>query len=70
MSVPIMRLSASVRRPFCAAVPRELGPNNVKGKIDAFLRGESHGGELLHTLYDHVLEEPIPERLRALVRGS
>jgi len=31
-----------------------------------FLDGRTHGEELLHTLYDHVLDEPVPERMRAL----
>ncbi|MBV8507926.1 MAG: hypothetical protein JOZ11_19255 [Alphaproteobacteria bacterium] len=31
-----------------------------------FLDGRTDGEELLHTLYDHVLDEPVPERMRAL----
>jgi len=34
-----------------------------------FLDGRTHGEELLHTLYDHVLDEPVPERMRALFSG-
>ena len=34
----------------------------------AFLDGRTDGEELLHVLYDHVLEEPVPERMRALFR--
>jgi hypothetical protein len=33
-----------------------------------FLDGRTDGEELLHTLYDHVLDEPVPERMRALFR--
>ena len=31
-----------------------------------FLDGRTDGEELLHALYDHVLDEPVPERMRAL----
>lgn len=33
-----------------------------------FLDGKTHGEGLFHALYDHVLDEPIPERMRALLR--
>jgi hypothetical protein len=35
--------------------------------INEFLAGRSNGELLLHGLYDHVVEEPIPERLAGLV---
>jgi hypothetical protein len=34
----------------------------------AFVAGESDGDDLLHALYDHVLDDPIPQRLRDLLR--
>ncbi len=37
-------------------------------RIRAFLNGESHGEDVLVALYGHVADEPIPERLRALLR--
>ncbi len=37
--------------------------------IRDFLAGRNDGEELLHALYDHVLDEPIPERLRAVLRS-
>jgi hypothetical protein len=36
--------------------------------IRDFLAGRTDGEQLLHALYDHVLDEPIPERLRAALR--
>jgi hypothetical protein len=39
----------------------------VDARIAAFLDGKSDGGELLHALYDHVLDEPIPQSMRALL---
>ena len=36
--------------------------------IRDFLDGKNAGEGLLHALYDHVLDEPIPERLRALLK--
>ena len=41
----------------------------VDQEIREFLAGDSDGEDLLHALYDHVLDEPIPERLRAILRG-
>ena len=34
----------------------------------AFVQGKTDGEGLLHRLYDHVLDEPVPERLTALLR--
>lgn len=36
--------------------------------IRDFLSGRTDGEDVLHALYDHVLDEPVPERLRALLR--
>jgi len=41
---------------------------SVDQDIRDFLAGKNDGEELLHALYDHVLDEPVPERLRALLR--
>ena len=43
--------------------------NSVDGRIRAFLNGESHGEDVLGALYGHVADEPIPERLRALLNN-
>ena len=40
----------------------------VDAEIRSFLAGENDGEDLLHAIYDHVLDEPIPERLLAIVR--
>ncbi len=40
----------------------------VDRDIRDFLRGKSDGADLLHRLYDHVLDEPVPERLQSLLR--
>ena len=37
-------------------------------EIRDFLSGKTDGEDLLHELYDHVLDEPVPERLTALLR--
>jgi hypothetical protein len=47
------------------ATPAATG---VEGRIAAFLAGKSDGGELLHALYDYVLDEPIPSSMVALLR--
>ena len=38
--------------------------------IKDFLAGRSDGEVLLHGLYDHVVEEPVPERLAGLVEDD
>jgi hypothetical protein len=36
--------------------------------IRDFLAGRSDGEDLLHAIYDHILDEPVPERLSALLK--
>jgi hypothetical protein len=36
-------------------------------RIRAFLNGEGHGEDVLGALYGHIADEPVPERLRALL---
>ena len=42
----------------------------VEQQMIDFLDGRTHGEELLHALHDHVLDEPIPERMLALFRAG
>jgi hypothetical protein len=49
-------------------VPHRIVKSPVDREIRNFLAGENDGKDLLHALYDHVLDEPVPERLRALLR--
>ncbi|MGH7060502.1 MAG: hypothetical protein ACREFH_08965 [Stellaceae bacterium] len=39
-------------------------------RIAAFLDGRTNGEDVLHALYDYVLDEPVPERMQALLRKS
>lgn len=50
------RLPASRQSAILSPVDRE---------ISDFLSGRTHGERLLHAIYDRVLDEPVPERLRA-----
>ena len=52
----------------CGLPQPPLVPGSVADRIAAFLDGRTHGEELLHELYDYVLEEPIPQRMRALLK--
>jgi hypothetical protein len=59
---------------MCRAVKRlPVGSQIAKSSIDSdirdFLAGKTDGEGLLHALYDHVLDEPVPERLHAVLRG-
>ncbi len=47
----------------------DVADAGVDARIADFLDGRTHGETLLHALYDHVLDEPIPERMRALLGG-
>jgi hypothetical protein len=46
--------------------PRPEPAATIEDQILDFLDGRTHGEDLLHALHDHVLDEPIPERMRAL----
>ena len=44
-------------------------PNgSIDRRIRAFLNGESHGEDVLGALYGRIVDEPIPEQLRALLK--
>jgi hypothetical protein len=49
----------------CGAPPVEETDSVVEQLLD-YLDGRTDGEELLHTLYDHILDEPVPQRMRAL----
>jgi hypothetical protein len=55
---------------FCRDVPQQEATGTVEEQIRDFLEGRTNGENLLHALHDHVLDEPIPERMRALFRAG
>jgi hypothetical protein len=59
-----MYLAAQSRRP----VARHPLRCSTEREIRDFLNGKTEGEDLLHRLYDHVLDEPVPERLTALLK--
>ena len=52
----------------CGLPKPDLAPLSVADRIAAFLDGRTHGEDLLHELYDYVLEEPIPQSMRELLK--
>lgn len=52
----------------CRTVEPQIASYPLDDDIRDFLAGRTDGEDLLHALYDHVLDEPVPERLRALLR--
>jgi hypothetical protein len=52
---------------FVSPEPRVAYMSIDRGIRD-FLAGKTNGEQLLHELYDHVLDEPVPERLRVALR--
>jgi hypothetical protein len=51
----------------CPAAEPRIAMSSIDREIRDFLAGKSDGEDLLHALYDHVLDEPIPKNLRALL---
>jgi Anti-sigma factor NepR len=64
MYLAAQRRCPSGRRP----VERRPDRCSTTREIRDFLTGKTDGEDLLHALYDHVLDEPVPERLTALLR--
>ncbi|HWD60659.1 MAG TPA: hypothetical protein VG308_20415 [Stellaceae bacterium] len=62
--MPNLQTSIASRDAFAAA--RVSG--SIDRRIRAFLNGESHGEDVLGVLYGRVADEPVPERLRMLLR--
>ena len=50
-------------------VERHIVISPVDRDIRDFLAGKTDGADLLHALYDHVLDEPVPQSLRAVLKG-
>jgi len=72
--VALCNTMSSEVRPERKAVPTPgglphpaLAPPSVADRIGDFLDGRTHGEDLLHELYDYVLEEPIPQRMREVL---
>ena len=67
-----MQLESGLPSPsiLCCGVPRVEETGAVAEQVLDFLDGKTDGEELLRALYDHVLDEPIPERMRALFRAG
>lgn len=47
---------------------RPIAIPSVDRDIRDFVAGRTDGADLLHALYDHVLDEPVPQRLRAVLQ--
>jgi len=61
---PHFQIAAAPQSPSVTGGSR----NSVDRRIRAFLNGESHGEDVLGALYGNVADEPVPERLRALIK--
>jgi hypothetical protein len=58
-------MNLAIRR---APVQPQIQVCSVDSRIRAFLNGDTDGEDVLHEIYDDVLDEPIPERLLAILR--
>ena len=48
----------------------QLHRASIGDEIVDFLDGRTHGEGLLHALYDHILDEPVPEQMREVLRNG
>jgi hypothetical protein len=57
---------------MCLAATRLPAERQIAMSIDSdirdFLAGRNDGELVLHALYDHVLDEPVPQFLRDVLR--
>lgn len=61
-----MYLAAIKCRPV---IEPRFASTSTDREIRDFLAGKNDGEDLLHAIYDDVLDEPVPERLLAVLRG-
>ena len=59
-------LSLAPSRGYEGRLPR----SSIGDEIVDFLDGRTHGEALLHALYDHILDEPVPARLREVLHSG
>jgi len=52
----------------CLPIEMKIAARSVDRRIRDFLIGDTHGEDLFHALYDHVLDEPVPESMRVLLK--
>jgi hypothetical protein len=50
------------------AIEPRIAMSLIDRDIRDFLAGKNEGEDLLHALYDHVLDEPVPQRLRDVLK--
>jgi hypothetical protein len=67
-STPTMNTAALALVSFEPTLEISSDEQSIDRHMRAFVAGESDGDDLLHALYDHVLGDPIPQRLRDLLR--
>jgi hypothetical protein len=60
-----MAITANFR---CRFRKTEMSARSVEARVAAFVEGRTNGEELLHALFDHVLNEPIPQSMREILK--
>jgi Anti-sigma factor NepR len=64
----IMKHNLAIQ-PHQIAPAHRSGRCSIDGRIRAFVNGDSNGEDVLRALYGDVADEPVPDRLAALLRA-
>jgi len=51
-----------------AASTTGASAGSIDRRIRAFLNGKTHGEDVLDALYGHITDEPLPAKLRAILK--
>ena len=54
----------------CRFETSQASPRSLEMRVLSFLDGKTNAEDLLHALYDHVLDEPLPQSLRTILKQA
>jgi hypothetical protein len=66
----VNRPMAAVANVRCRFETSQPSSRALERRVLSFLDGKTNAEELLHALYDHVLDEPLPQSLRTILKQT
>jgi hypothetical protein len=66
----VNRPMATVANVRCRFDTSQPSARSLETRVLSFLDGKTNAEELLHALYDHVLDEPLPQSLRTILKQA